>query len=407
MSQRLYLHIGVPKSGSTFLQSTLGTHRTLLKELGHVYPFVKPEGMFHAAVEMAGKPTVWGLEPEQIDGTFARLLRRGRRLGGAVVISHEIFGSATPEQVAVIADQVADFETHVVITARDLCRTATAQWQEEVKNRRAGSFAEFAEQLVAEIPDDPAADHDYWRSQNLARLVDQWQAVAPPERLHLVTCPPAGADPALLWRRFCDAIDLDPDRIDVDSVPSRNASLGTPQIALLREVIAELDDRIEQPWHSLVVKRWFAQSLLSEVPGPKPVTPDDVAGRLDDVARAWAQHVVDAGVVVHGDLADLVAPSTAAGAPHPDAVSEADMLRGLPEVLARMLERERDRRIEIADLRSEVTALTGERDTLTAQRADLAARLDEVEAQRDDLVRRRDRWRPRVWAGRARRRWRA
>ena len=58
--QRLYFHVGLPKSGSTYLQSVLGGNRGALKDVGHVYPYVRQEGMFHAAVEMAGNPSRWG-----------------------------------------------------------------------------------------------------------------------------------------------------------------------------------------------------------------------------------------------------------------------------------------------------------------------------------------------------------
>ena len=47
--QRLYLHVGLPKSGTTFLQALLAKNRGRLKESGFIYPFVRPEGMFHAA----------------------------------------------------------------------------------------------------------------------------------------------------------------------------------------------------------------------------------------------------------------------------------------------------------------------------------------------------------------------
>jgi hypothetical protein len=379
--QRLFLHVGLPKSGSTYLQSVLGSHRGLLREHGHVYPFVRQEGMFHAAVEMAGNPARWGLDPEQIRGTFAHLLRRGRRLGGDVVISHEIFGAATREQVTAMGELLDDFEVHLVVTARDLGRTATAEWQEQVKNGHPQRFDVHVEELLAELPDDPAEAGDFWKAQNLLGLLQRWQVLVPPERMHVVTAPRSGAPPDLLWRRFAEAIDLPPDAVDLDAVPIRNESLGRPQVALLRRVLFAVDDRLPQPWHSRVVKRWFAQTLLSTVRSPKPVTPTAVVDRLAVLSRSWVDAIARGGYQVHGDLDELVPSPALTEDPAPDDATKGEMFEGLPKVLAEMLVRVKDQGVEIEELTSRQAELTTERDALGRRADELAARVAELEGQ--------------------------
>lgn len=371
--QRLYFHVGLPKSGSTYLQSVLGGNRGALKEVGHVYPYVRQEGMFHAAVEMAGNPSRWGLDPEEIRGTFAHLLRRGRRLGGTVVLSHEIFGAASDDQVRVMADQLADFEVHLVVTARDLGRTVTAGWQEQVKNGNPRPFADFADELLAHLPADPADSGDFWPAQNLHRLLQRWQLMVPPERMHVVTCPRSGAAPDLLWRRFAEAIDLAPDAVDLSEVPTRNESLGTAQIAFLRRVLTSLDGRLEQPWFSRIAKRWFAQSLLSQVPSRKPTAPTPVVERLSTLSAAWIDEIRTGGYQVHGDLEELMPEATGRDVPHPDDVTDAEMLEGLPGVVAEMLLRTGELRVELAGLTERERELTAERDRLAEQVAELSA----------------------------------
>lgn len=369
MTQRLYLHIGLPKSGSTFLQSAIGGNRSALKEHGYAYPYVQQEGMFHAAVEMAGNPEHWGLTREQVDGTFAAMLQRGRALGRTVVISHEIFGAATPEQIAEITGQLDDFEVHLVVTVRNIGRMFTAQWQEQVKNGVDSSFADFAERQLAHLPEPgDLVMAGFWRGQNLAWLLDRWRPFVAPERTHVVVSPAGGADPEVLWRRFAEAIGFPAGAIDVTTLPGSNESLGTPQIALFRQVVAALDGRLEQPWYSQVAKRWFAQSMLSQVRSRKPVTPGPVAEQLAEVARGWVELVETGGYQVHGDLAELLPAAPAAEARHPDDVSAEDELDGLPDVLARMLLRVRDDRMLIADLQ--------------AQKAELEAQVAELEARR-------------------------
>jgi hypothetical protein len=371
--QRLYFHVGLPKSGSTYLQAALGNNREALKSHGFVYPYVRQEGMFLAAVEMVGSARRWGQDPDDVAGTFAHLLRRGRRIGGTVVLSHEIFGSAHPPQIETMRAMLEGFDVHLVVSARDLGRTATAEWQEQVKNGVAQTFREFTDAVLADLPHDPAHTGGFWRSQNLGALLDRWSVVAPPEKTHVVTCPRAGAPKELLWERFADAIGLAPDVVDLSQVPRRNESLGTAQVALLRDVLLEVGDRLEQPWHSRLAKRWFAQTLLTRGRSDKPVTPPELSQRLEVVSRHWVDRIAAGGYQVHGDLAELLPDPAEAGARHPDDVDELAKLDALPEVLAEMLVRVRRVSEEAEQLTGEVTAVTAERDALVARVAELEA----------------------------------
>lgn len=371
--QRLYFHIGLPKSGSTYLQAALGDHREALKERGFVYPYVRQEGMFLAAIEMVGTARRWGHDPEDVAGTFAHLLRRGRRLGGTVVLSHEIFGAAKPAQIETMRAMLEDFEVHLVVTARDLGRTATAEWQEQVKNGVADTFAEFSARLLDDLPEDPAADDGFWRSQNLGRLLERWSVVAPPERTHIVPCPQPGAPQALLWQRFADALGLPADVVDLDDVPRSNESLGAAQVSLLRQVLVEVGDRLPQPWHSRIAKRWFAQSLLTRGRSRRPVAPAELAERLTPISRHWTDTVRADGYQVHGDLDDLLPVAAPPGSPHPDDVDPLAQLDALPEVLAEMLVRVREVTERAEGLDRDVAELTSERDALAAEVAELAA----------------------------------
>ncbi|MBZ5737296.1 hypothetical protein [Nocardioides mangrovi] len=356
---RLFLHVGMPKSGSTYLQAILANNREALKQHGFIYPYVQQEGMFHAAVEMTGDPEQWGLTAEQVEGTFDHLLRRGRRMDLDVVISHENFGTARTKQIKKIAARLTDFEPHVVLTVRDPVRMMAARWQERVKNGFAESFDEFAASVLEGLPTDPA-EAGFWRGHNLAWLLDHWERVAPPERIHVVVTPSRGGEPDLLWHRFADALGFPPDVVDLSRVSRRNESLGAPQVAFLREVLDALGDRLPQPWYAEVVKRWFAQSVLSTVDSRRAITPAPVADRVAPLAHAWVEKVRTGGYQVHGDLDELISPPVPSGTPHPDTVTADEVLAGMPDVVAQMLLRTRDLRARIEELEEQNDALAAE-----------------------------------------------
>ena len=152
------LHVGLPKTGTTYLQALLADHRERLREAGVLYPFVGPGAMFLGAVEVRGSREKFGLD------------RGGRRrhLGGAVrpgaglrrarrCSATRSSAGAEPDEIAAALAPLDGLEVDVVVTARDLGRQATAHWQEEVKLGDTRSFADFErEQFRADAPGGPA-----------------------------------------------------------------------------------------------------------------------------------------------------------------------------------------------------------------------------------------------------------
>jgi hypothetical protein len=351
--QALYLHVGLPKSGTTFLQALLAENRDRLRQAGFIYPFVRREGMFHAAVELRSQHEQWGLPPALVDGTWQRLLDRIRGFDGAGIISHELLAGAPAPLVERVARDTEGLDLHVVVTARDLGRQVTAHWQEQVKNGRRWSFEQFRSELFGPTESEDEED-GFWRSQDLGSVLRRWSAVVPPGNVHVVTVPRSGTDPMELWRRFGEAVGLAPGALELELPPRGNESLGSAQVALLRQVLEALDGRLHQPEYAQVVKRRLAQTLLGAIESPRPVTPADLRAELSVTAREWAEEVVDRGYSVHGHLDELIPgpPHDEAAERHPDDVTAEELFEGVPTVLAELV-------LEIAALRSRLAEPRG------------------------------------------------
>ena len=74
----MVLHVGLPKTGTTYLQAVLAHHRDALREAGVLYPFVRPQAMFLGAVEVRGSREKFGLTAEDVAGTWQALCDRVR-----------------------------------------------------------------------------------------------------------------------------------------------------------------------------------------------------------------------------------------------------------------------------------------------------------------------------------------
>jgi hypothetical protein len=314
-TQRVVLHVGTPKSGTTFLQRALWRHRDALEANGVALAGQRHYDMFHAAIELRQSYDFWGRSPEQIDGTWQRLCDGAREFPGTTIMSHELLGAARREQVDRGLAALEGLEVHLVVTARDLARQVASDWQERVKNGNPVTFSDFCANVGLE------RQNGFWRNQHLIGVLDRWARAIPADNVHLVVGPPSGAAPDVLWHRFGEAIGFDATQIDpTTEEPTANQTLGAVQVAVLRRVNEELAGRIPQPAYSKVVKRAFAQSILAGQSSAPAQCPPELVDRLAEIATRQNARFVKRGYRIHGDLDELVPTMPSGPWVDPDAV---------------------------------------------------------------------------------------
>src|ERR1044072_2234540 len=131
MSRRVYVHIGAPNTGTTYLQDRLGRN---VKELAAHDVYIPTRAplmssrtfQFRASLARMGQD--WGGPPGHAQGAWDAMVRRVRRANGTSIFSHEILAPAGPEHVGRLKNDLGggDPEIHVVYSARGLGRQAPA-----------------------------------------------------------------------------------------------------------------------------------------------------------------------------------------------------------------------------------------------------------------------------------------
>jgi hypothetical protein len=335
----------------------LWAQRGKAREQGLLLPLERFADHYLASLDLRGlsdRPE----HPPRALGIWDRLVTETSRWSGTVLVSHELFAAATQEQAARAVTGFGDAEVHVVLTARDLVRQMSAEWQEHVKHRSTQTYAEF----VAALRKDHQHRSWFWRVQDFADVLDRWGATLPRERVHVVTVPPAGSSPVLLWERFATLLGLDPASFDTQQGRS-NTSLGVEQAELLRRVNAVLGERLPLPGpYPAVVKNVLAHRVLAARPGtPLALSPGDAEYAVG-VSRDLADRLGSLGVDVVGDLGELVpdpeearrrASETAYDTPSDSALLE-ESVEALAGVLTAMADRRAQRRYEdlVRDLKA-------------------------------------------------------
>ena len=337
MSRVVYLHVGAPKTGTTYLQDRLALNRSTLGQHDVHYPLGLHASHFRAALDLIDRP--WGGLREEVHGEWDALVNRAHRHQGTVVISHEILAAAKPAQIKRVMQAFADDDVHLVYSARDLARQIPAEWQEGVKHRRGISFARF----VSQIQNAPRTRSNlwFWRVQGLPDVLARWSRGLPPSNVHLVTVPPEGAPRQLLWERFSEALSIKPDWAPEDS-PRTNSSIGSAEIAVLRKLNRRFKKSdLEPEAYRALIRRLVVHETLAERPKmSKPTLPPTSYPWAAQVAEEWIDWVEGSGIHVAGDVEDLrpVPPKDGVGWTDPDRPRRKDMVEAALDAIVTLTE---------------------------------------------------------------------
>lgn len=329
MAKTLFMHVGVAKTGTTYLQRILWANRDVLRAAGLLYPGKKSGNQFVASIDLRD------LQSEKfahldVEGMWDKIAADVRAYGGNAVISHETFARCSSGEVRRVQSSVAGADLQVVITARDLGRQIPAVWQETLKNRATSSYSDYLTDIF--LNPDSGEYKYFWRPQDVAKVVRRWGRAIGIENITVVTVPPPQAPRDELWRRFAQAIDLPA----VDIVPpdaAGNVSLGPAEAELLRHINEVLPADFPWPRYSRQVKRQFVEQRLAAREAGRIPVPSHWHAAIGERASAMVEYLEKCGCRIIGDLDELapVLPETAASGP--DDVSREDILTMAAEVI--------------------------------------------------------------------------
>jgi hypothetical protein len=337
VTKRVYLHVGTPKTGTSYLQHVLFHNQLRLRAKGVSYPADRFDGHFLAALDLMRMP--WGgLEADAI-GAWDRLAADVRRWPDTSIISHEILATASRAQIGDALKSLGHgegTEVHLVLSVRDLVRQIPAEWQENVKHRAALGYGRFLDQIR-----DPRREGRiptwFWGVQEIPDILDRWGHDLPPEHVHVVTVPPAGGSPDLLWERFAEAFGLGGIDLLLDG-ERVNPSLGAPETALIRRINRAANEELEPAYYRPLVRELLAHQTLSRrTESPRLALPPDVHPWAADLEESWIAEIRRRGYDVIGDLDDLRGAPPVADYADPDHPDEAQVSGAAVDALKALL----------------------------------------------------------------------
>ncbi|PZS37182.1 MAG: hypothetical protein DLM62_20600 [Pseudonocardiales bacterium] len=316
---RVLVHIGEPKTGTTFLQQVMWSNRAGLAAQGVVLPGHHPQDHFRASQDLRGIEKRADDPAGSWTGEWEILAHQARQAPRAAVISHELFSAVDGPQAEQAVRSLQPAEVHVVLTVRDMASLLPAEWQETIKHRNDRSWEDW----LADVIDRESVDPDrrqwwFWRVHDTLAILELWGRHVPADRIHVIMTPPQGSGNSLLWERFAALLGVDPGGVDLSRARA-NTSLGQPEIEFLRRLNQALPAEVPDWFYMWTVKEGVAHRALAARPREgRLVLPGDREAWAKEQAEVLISGLASSGYDVIGDAGELrPRPSREPGAAGP------------------------------------------------------------------------------------------
>lgn len=344
MTRPLYLHIGLQKTGTSYLQGLFLGNQEVLREHGlDVHPRQRREAYW---LMLDVRDRLRPHNPPQAREVLRGLPEALRSAPGrAALVSEESFSPAEDHQLRRLLDACSDREVHLVVTARDLARQIPSVWQQGLQSGRSITFPAY----LARLHETQGTPAPIWWQKDLPAVLEKWGRHVPAERIHVVTVPPAGAEKDLLLRRFCSVLGVDPAHLDRSSVGRDNRGLRLEQAEVLRRVNAGIPDELKRrDVYGDVGKRGFSVAVLGGTEGRRILLPRSEAAWCQELSEAYVEHLRSGGYDVVGDVEDLL-PREESFAPDEQEVTEEQVAQASVAALTTMVSRQLESHREVKD----------------------------------------------------------
>jgi hypothetical protein len=314
---RIYLHVGEPKTGTTFLQHVLFGNRERLAAQGVVLPGYTRRDHSRASRDLRGARRPDEDPADPWGGEWDVLIGEALCARDKAVISDEVLAACTPAEAGRAVASVLPAEPHVILTVRDFAPLLAAEWQERVKVRGTEPWETWLKEVVdlgsAAVRRFPFSR--FWNVHDTLAILDMWAQHIPPDHVHVVTVPRDGQSEEL-WVRFASVLGIDPGGFDLSGARS-NQSLGTLEVEFLRRMNEELPESVPNWFYTRNIKRILAHGILTERPGKtRLVLPPDREPWAIEQSEILVAGLRDSKYHIVGDLGDLL--SRPAAAPYVD-----------------------------------------------------------------------------------------
>ncbi len=248
--QKLIIHPGFHKTGTTALQQSLSEARLALEEVNFYYPHTAGHAHHRAAWAIIEKTWGWKKRGGRVIAPieWQKLERKIKNSKKTSIISSEFFSEANEDQLANLKSRLNEFEVQVIFTWRPLPFMLASSYQQYLKYGVKLTYAQWLESIF-EKPGEAKLTPSFWKRNLHGEVITAWAQTFGTENISVIAVDES--QPAFLYSTFAELAGIPVGILKSPVHKEVNRSLTFTEAELLLEI--NLKYPKENSWDSYEV----------------------------------------------------------------------------------------------------------------------------------------------------------
>lgn len=311
MAEKVIIHVGFPKTGTTALQASLFQAQSDLETQFIIYNPPWNNAHHRAAWSLIEYVFGWNAKggsstPKNV---WTKFVNQVNSTNGTVLISSEFFIKANSVQINRIKNEINAKNVEIIFTLRPFAKILPSRYQQSLKKGMKWSYEEWLKKVFESESMTPSLE---FATKNpfmvdYAETISLWANTFGLQNVKLVLTDEA--NPENLYRRFEEATGISKDTLKTAKTKKLNRSLTLSEANILREVNKRRPKKWKWGQYRYFIRGNFVKYLSdnpSKFPNdPKLQLPKSVLPFIETYALDQIQKIKDLGVIILGNPAEL------------------------------------------------------------------------------------------------------
>jgi hypothetical protein len=306
MAEKVILHVGFHKTGTTAIQTSLHHQRESLLEHGITYHYSRARAQHEAAWGLNAK--VWGWKnrggKETPISKWTSFAKKVNNTKGTVVASSEFFSELSSEKIQRIRQDIKTTDVQIIFTIRPLGKMLASSYQQYLKYGIKSTYEEWLHAML----DEPGASKQtpsFWQRNFHGQSIQTWADVFGSQNVTVMVVDET--NPQMLYNQFNEYLGLPSGHLK-EQESGGNRSLTAAEAELLQMINAKYPK--DRQWDDYTIfVRQVAFKALTDRKAPekseKIQTPDWAIARAKQLTLESTKQIIASGVKIMGDIETL------------------------------------------------------------------------------------------------------
>jgi hypothetical protein len=324
VADRVVLHAGFHKSGTTALQYAFDANKRSLRKLGITYP--PNPGKAHHRAAWGLIERVWGWKGNGGKLISAKswnaLVRNAKKGSGTVLISSEFFTEAKDQHVAQVRRDFGSTPVTIVFTLRPFAKILASSYQQFLKFGVKVRYEEWLEHVFTKKYESTITP-TFWNRVQLDEIVERWGRHFGPENVIVILADEA--KPEFIFREFERILEIPHGSLPIPEIGG-NRSMTLEETELLYQINSIYDRSAGWEQYRALIRdgyvRYLADHTKAEPGAERLRTPEWAVDEARQINHRQFARLKEMKVEIRGELEGFVdAPVLTGGYKVPEQIT--------------------------------------------------------------------------------------